>query len=249
MWSGVAIELNIYRRGMILKFKLRKDKGFTLAEIAIVVLIISLVAGSLLGPLSKQIEQRRISETQKLLEESKEALLGYAASRGYLPCPAVSATDGNEGSRDAAGRCSNLRGFLPWVSLGITRTDSWGRIFRYAVTSQFSDNDTKPAFSALGTYTIISSSSPVTNLATAVPVVILSHGPNGNGATQENGLALANTSSTNTDEQTNLTSTTTFVSRVPTENTAAPGGEFDDIVTWIPSSILFNRMVAAGQLP
>jgi type II secretory pathway pseudopilin PulG len=224
-------------------------RGFTLAEIAIVVLIISLVAGSMLGPLSKQIEQRRISETQKLLEDSKDAVLGFAVSRGYLPCPAVSVTDGNEGPRNSSGVCTNLRGFLPWVTLGITKTDSWGRLLKYAATSQFANSNAKPAFSSTGIYTIVSSSVPATNLATQVPLAILSHGPNGNGATQENGIAVANTSSTNIDERTNLTSATTFVSRIPTENTAAPGGEFDDIVTWIPSSILFNRMVAAGQLP
>ena len=27
------------------------------------------------------------------------------------------------------------------------------------------------------------------------------------------------------------------------------GAEFDDIVTWISPSMLFNRMIAAGQLP
>jgi prepilin-type N-terminal cleavage/methylation domain-containing protein len=224
-------------------------RGFTLVEIAIVVFIISLVAGSMLGPLTRQIEQRRIGETQKLLDESKDALLGFAASRGYLPCPAISATDGNEGPRNSSDVCTNLRGFLPWVTLGITKTDSWGRSLRYSVSSQFVKPSDKPKFSSNGSYTIISSSAPATNLATLVPIVILSHGPNGNGATQENGIVQANTSSTNIDEQTNLTSTTTFVSRIPTENTTAPGGEFDDIVTWIPSSILFNRMVAAGQLP
>ncbi|MGB9149568.1 MAG: type II secretion system protein [Burkholderiales bacterium] len=223
--------------------------GFTLTEIAIVLLIIGLVAGSMLGPLSKQIEQRRISETQKILEENRDALLGFAASRGYLPCPAGSAADGSEGTRSAGGACNNLQGFLPWVVLGTAKSDSWGRLLRYSVTPVFSNSITKLTFSAVGTHTIRSSSSPITNLAAAVPAVVLSHGPNGNGATLDNATATANPSTTNIDEQTNLTSATIFVSRTQTENTGAPGGEFDDIVTWIPASILFNRMVAAGKLP
>ncbi len=225
-----------------------RSRGFTLAEIAIVLLIIGLVTGSMLGPLSKQIEQRRVSETQKVLEENRDALLGMAVSRGYLPCPAVSATDGNEGPRNGSGACKSLRGVLPWVTLGTTRSDSWGRLLRYAVSSQFANSLSKPGFVG-GTYTIASSLAPVTNVASTVPIVILSHGPNGNGATQENGIVLANTSTTNADEKTNFGTTNTFVSRVPTVNTNAPGGEFDDIVVWIPTSILFNRMVAAGQLP
>jgi hypothetical protein len=39
-----------------------------------------------------------------------------------------------------------------------------------------------------------------------------------------------------------------FVSRNPS-SPGAPGGEFDDIVSWLPTGILFNRMVAAGKLP
>lgn len=205
----------------------------------------------MLGPLSKQIEQRRINETQKILEENRDALLGFVSSNGYLPCPAISANDGNEGQRSAGGSgiCNNLQGFLPWVTLGTRKSDGWGRLLRYSVTSVFANSVSKPTFSVVTGQMIRSSSAPITSLAAAVPVVMLSHGPNGNGATLENGIAITNTSTTNTDEQTNLSNTNTFISRVPTENTTAPGGEFDDIVTWIPTSILFNRMVAAGQLP
>ncbi len=224
--------------------------GFTLVEIAIVLLIIGLVAGSAFGPLSQQIERRRISETQKILEENRDALLGFAASRGYLPCPAVSAIDGNEGPRSGAGNaCNSVKGFLPWVVLGTAKSDSWGRLLKYSVTTVFTKISPKVSFSATATHNILSSSSPSISLATGIPVVIVSYGPNGNGATLDNGTATTNLSTSNTDEKTNLGNSTTFVSRVPTENISAPGGEFDDIVVWIPSSILFNRMVAAGQLP
>lgn len=30
---------------------------------------------------------------------------------------------------------------------------------------------------------------------------------------------------------------------------AAAGNEFDDIVVWLSPDVLYNRMVAAGQLP
>jgi hypothetical protein len=39
-----------------------------------------------------------------------------------------------------------------------------------------------------------------------------------------------------------------FVSRNPTSADAA-AGEFDDVVSWLSSGVLFNRMVAAGKLP
>jgi prepilin-type N-terminal cleavage/methylation domain-containing protein len=234
--------------------KSNKIKGFTLLEIAVVLLIIGLVAGGLLGPLTSQINQRKVDDTQRLLEQSSSALLGYASAKGYLPCPAVLVINGEEGPRNSSGICSNLQGFLPWVTLGTAKSDSWGRLFRYSVASVFANSINKPtlslSLSPTNTFTIRSASTPsINNLATLVPIVILSHGANGNGATLENGMALGNPSKSNIDEQTNFANSNIFISRVATEKTTAPGGEFDDIVIWIPTSILFNRMVAAGQLP
>ena len=66
----------------------KPGRGFTLIEIAVTLFIVTLLIGSILVPLQTQVEIRKIEETQRLLEQAREALLGYAASRGYLPCPA-----------------------------------------------------------------------------------------------------------------------------------------------------------------
>lgn len=50
------------------------------------------------------------------------------------------------------------------------------------------------------------------------------------------------------DEAANLNGDQVFVSRVRSDPGSA-GGEFDDIVTWLSENVLYNRMVAAGQLP
>jgi prepilin-type N-terminal cleavage/methylation domain-containing protein len=226
-----------------------RQKGFTLLEIAVVLLIIGLLAGGLLGPLSSQIKQRKIEETQKLLEQHRDALLGYAATRGYLPCPAISATDGNEAIRNASGVCPAISGYLPWVVLGTPKADSWDRLFRYMVTPAFS-NANKPNFGSIGGLTIRSTGLlPANNIAANIPVAIISHGANGRGATLENGTTPAYTWGSTSDEQINANNATGLVSRPLAENPAVANGEFDDIVIWIPTSILFNRMVAAGQLP
>jgi hypothetical protein len=39
-----------------------------------------------------------------------------------------------------------------------------------------------------------------------------------------------------------------FVAHPPAP-TGAPGGEFDDLLTWIPTGQLYGRLVAAGVLP
>lgn len=109
----------------------KKPTGFTLVEMAIVLVIIGLLLGGLLMPLSAQLEQQRISETQKYLEQIKEALLGFAAANGRLPCPASATSNGQEsfavGGNATNGLCSNFyNGFLPAATLGLTPTDSQG---------------------------------------------------------------------------------------------------------------------------
>ena len=100
---------------------LRRQRGFSLIEIAIVLVIVGLMIGGLVTPLTVQLEQRKVAETQKALDEAKEALTGYALRYGYLPCPAISAMNGLEDRR--GGRCNGDKrvGFLPWATLGLRR--------------------------------------------------------------------------------------------------------------------------------
>lgn len=72
-------------------------------------------------------------------------------------------------------------------------------------------------------------------LSNKIPFVVLSMGKNAAGTP-------------GTDESHNLDVDTYFVSHPPTDS-SAPGGEFDDIVTWGSLNTLFARMVQAGKLP
>jgi len=103
--------------------------GFTLIEMALVLIILGLLMGSLLFPLPKQIEQKRINITQQRLDEIKEALLGFAVLHNRLPCPA-SDENGLEST------CNN-EGNIPWRVLGVGRYDTWGNPFRYRVDSKY----------------------------------------------------------------------------------------------------------------
>ncbi len=64
------------------------QKGFSLIELAIVLVVVALLLGGLLVPLTMQIEQQKIRETQKSMEEIKDALVGFALANGRFPCPA-----------------------------------------------------------------------------------------------------------------------------------------------------------------
>ena len=54
-------------------------------ELALVLVVVALLMGGLLVPLSMQIEQQKSHETLKAMEEIKESLLGYALTHIALP--------------------------------------------------------------------------------------------------------------------------------------------------------------------
>ena len=68
---------------------MKKSSGFSLIEIAVVMIIIAILFTVVGLPISAQIELRRIDETKKQIESVKETILGFAIINGRLPCPAL----------------------------------------------------------------------------------------------------------------------------------------------------------------
>jgi prepilin-type N-terminal cleavage/methylation domain-containing protein len=229
-------------------------RGFSLVEMAVVLVIVGLMLGGLLTPLSVQLEQRRVNETRAGLDEAREALTGFALRNGYLPCPAVSASNGLEDRRGSSCGGGRRAGLLPWATLGVAKADSWGRIYHYSVTPAFADSASPFGLRTPRDITV-ATRDVRGNLVAAtaikdIPAVVLSHGKNGAGAVAETGIPVAATVEGNLDERTNgADAGVAFVQRVPADSASAPGGVFDDLVTWVSPNVLFNRMVAAGTLP
>ncbi len=109
--------------------------GFSLIEIAIVLVIIGILAGggtSLLGMLT---ERKARNEALDYLEKAREALITYAGINGRLPW-ADTDGDGCENPDASAGN-------LPYWTLGIAPTDSYKRVLRYELnTALGSDRST-----------------------------------------------------------------------------------------------------------
>lgn len=233
---------------------IRRAHGFSLVELAVVLVIVGLLIGGLLTPLQMQFEQARVSETERGMEQAREALLGYAIRNGYLPCPAISAQNGLEDRQGARCRGGKRQGLLPWATLGVAKLDGWGRVYRYSVTPAFADSQALFDLKTKRDITIgtrdrrgrIVAASAVND----IPAVVMSHGRNGFGGFSDAGIRNAGDGRVNRDERTNAAARGTgFITRVRSDNPAAPGGEFDDMVSWISPNVLFNRMVGAGTLP
>jgi prepilin-type N-terminal cleavage/methylation domain-containing protein len=252
----------------------RRARGFTLIELAVVVGVIALLLGSILVPLGTQVNQRNIATTQTTLAAIEEAILGYGATNGRLPCPDTT----GDGLEDRTTGTSNdgcvggtYVGAVPWATLGVPQADAWNYRFKYRVDNQFTRADGDPNASGCapgctlqlgdaGTLNVNTRRNDNKNtqaLAFNVPAVILSFGKNANGATNTSGATMA-APPASTDELTNATAaTTTFISRAGTEaaspcsetSTANRYCEFDDLVTWVSPNILFNRLVVSGRLP
>ncbi len=114
-------------------------RGFSLVEMAVVVVIVGLLLGGLTIPLTAQLDLQRARETRASLQQIQEALLGFAQSTGRLPCPATAASNGIE-SPVGGGNCITQLGYLPAATLGIRPTDSnsfaidgWNSRIMYAV--------------------------------------------------------------------------------------------------------------------
>jgi prepilin-type N-terminal cleavage/methylation domain-containing protein len=239
----------------------KRQTGFSLVEMAIVLIILGFVLSALLLPLQAQRQQIAQSQTENVLASAKQALLGYAQQYGRLPCPATTTSNGVEDQNPAgSGTCSQQAGFLPAATLGIQPTDSkgfaidaWNNPIRYAVTQTNMGGAATPDFTTSSDLsnvgipllnpdlTVCNDSSSSSCSATAyltnnAVAVIFSTGKNF-------GLTAG------VDETSNLLSATIkFYSRTPTAATASPNKEFDDMVTWISPYVLYNSMIQAGQL-
>lgn len=230
-------------------------RGFTLAEMAVVLVIVALLIAGMLLPLSAQQDIRARQETEKTLNDIRDALLGFAVANGRLPRPAVSAADGAEAA--ACGSDAACSGFIPWAALGVKKLDGWGKLIRYSVTPAYANaaitlaavaNRTVQTRDSAGTAVYLAGQAACSTANQCVPAIIFSQGKN-NWGTTDAGVALPDASATNADEDANDAGPTNYFSRLASTDTAATGGEFDDMAIWLPTTILVNRMITAGKLP
>ncbi len=247
-----------------------KQRGFTLIELAIVLVLVTILIGGLAMPLSAQIQARRIAETKKTLEEAREAVLGFAMTHPigatgklHLPCPDIS-NDGLEdrGLGGPEAECAAPSGLLPWVTLGAAAQDAWGNRLRYAVNAgEPSFAHSSAGFSTstalVGALEICTTHTCATPVASDVVFVLLSDGPNSRGARNVNlPLGTATPSAppdTGTNELENQDGDIRYVSSSPykpADSSAIEAAkEFDDLVVWISRAHLIARVCPTGCLP
>jgi prepilin-type N-terminal cleavage/methylation domain-containing protein len=102
---------------------LLNQKGFTLLEIAIVMVIIGLLTGGGVSLMKILTERKARNETVDYLQQARSSLTSFAASQGRLPW-ADSNGDGLENNGSA-------NGTLPYLTLQMTPADAYRGVLRY----------------------------------------------------------------------------------------------------------------------
>jgi prepilin-type N-terminal cleavage/methylation domain-containing protein len=240
-----------------------KRSGFTLVEMAIVVLLAGILMTFGVGMLSAQLDNAAITVTKKRQEAIRDALAAYLAANKRLPCPdypsatapniafdgiedRVNATAGTPPRPDTTTACAASFGTLPYLTLGLSRDsvqDGWNNLFSYHVSTTPYNWTLNASFNAgsQGGITVngrdgAGTLSAITGNAVAM---LVSHGKNGLGAYTLKGSR--NVLPITTDELENTNGDAMYIKRDYTDNAAASGGAFDDVVLVVSSNDLIDQ--------
>ena len=236
------------------------QSGFTLVEIAIVLLIVGLLMRTVLEPIGIAQQQKRINSTRTELELVKDSLHAHLVAHGFLPCPIKTNALSLQRNDSAAGdECRVSQGGVPAVVLGLSGAidakgvllDAWNRPYRYTVSLQnhssmgnprLPDWTTQGEASNVGLRYLSSdivlciqpsrASCTRKNVrAKHLAFVVLSHG-------QDNSSTGAQTENLDGDE--------TFVVNALSTSQESP---FDDQLVWSSAQDVMYWLLRAGWLP
>jgi len=139
-----------------------RTSGFTLIEMAISIILISLAFLAVLKIYDSSDDQRHLFETHEKMKIIVKSLSLYVETAGRLPCPAdpsvadasfgwewnVAAADTTVANARPLGSCSvggnDVTGIMPFQTLNLPpdmAIDGWGRYFTYSISPVFTQNN------------------------------------------------------------------------------------------------------------
>lgn len=253
----------------------QSQRGFSLIEMSIVILIMGLLLAGLMMPLSAQRENGRYRDGLEQLHSIESAIEGFALLNGFLPCPATPASSGLADPSGSA--CTVQHGFVPATTLDLNGRrnddnlllDPWGSPLRYSVSASDANGNGSWDFVTPGEISAVSmpllapelsicrtasgssatacASSNVT-LTAGAPLVVYSLGKDWSAFSSADEVENVGANLGGGPSATiyRIASDVVFVSRSRSD---LPGGEFDDQLLWMAPNRLYGRLVEAGHLP
>jgi len=223
-----------------------KNQGFTLVEVAMATVLVGILTMGVLEIFLLQVGQSKLDKTTEELQKIRNALIGFAIINERLPYP----DRDNDGEENNDFDCDMEKdGWLPWATLGIERTDSWGNPFFYRLDKAYClGNIPNPpntssnleivkivnntTYSQVGTDYYYKSNSRII-------AIVLSCGQSGIDQTKTR-PPLCKTNSDNEAE--NIDHDRRYVNNNFIER------RFDDRLIWLSKTTLLNHLVKAGRL-
>jgi prepilin-type N-terminal cleavage/methylation domain-containing protein len=256
-----------------------KQTGFTLIEIAIVLLIVTILLGYTVAMFPIQQELRQYRQAEAEMNEIINQLVGFAQINGRLPCPdsIAGVQEAYDGIADPSGTsCDTFFGSLPGRTLGIDGDydgdgrllDPWGQPYGYAVSG--SENGT------VGTKEfVVLNEIRAVGLKKAIPDLVICDGSAETGdhltcadagsapVVLNVAVVIISTGKDKNDEQADTDNSSIQIENVDDFDKSAiadrvfvsstrsdvSGAEFDDVVKWLSTNQLFTKMIEADQLP
>lgn len=222
--------------------------GFTLVEMAVVLVIFAALLGGLILPLTAQQDLKNLEATRNSLKTINEALIGFIVLNGRLPCPSTQTdpTHADYGLEDSTCIANYANeGYLPWRTLGVVETDEWGErrssaasnwngYWRYRIDRNFTRTNlfntniiaTPPTWG--DTLSIQDSAGNIVSSTNERPIAII----------YSTGKNLVANGQNSTFEATNGI----YESNSVTTN-------YDDLMIWITRPTVVSRITAANKLP
>ena len=257
----------------------RMERGFTIVEVAITVMIIAIILGYSVAmfPVQQELKQYRHAEAE--MDALIEQLVAFAQVNGRLPCPDTAADneapantiDGVEDQlNDPDDGCEAYFGFLPGRTLGAvgkynaagTLIDPWGQGYGYAVSDTDFGNGNPDLVTANGIRD--------EGIQNVLPDIFICDGNNNPPAndtdcTTVSGIEVLGTNGEVAAVIVSLGKDYVIpaTSNIQAENLddfndgsndkvyifSGHRDDYDDIVKWIPTNLLISRMIEAEQLP
>jgi prepilin-type N-terminal cleavage/methylation domain-containing protein len=250
-----------------MKNRLVTPRGFSLVELAVVLVLVGIVMTMGLKAVTATLENAAYAETRAKLERLKTALIVFLRTNGRLPCPDNSGglASGIEASTCIANAGEGY-GIVPWVTLGIERDaalDGWGNFITYRVANghpagknwtskttgtPFDINELKTPTNALTIQEVNSAGSALQSVSTKAVAVFLSHGANGYGAKTTKVGARMPYGDAGAGEQTNASNLTFFIKRPVSDAAGAFNGPYDDLVVFLTPDMLLQPLVDDGTI-
>jgi len=214
--------------------------GFTLVEMAIVLVVLGLVASFLITPLAMRFEASQRHAAEGMLDNITDALIGFALVHGRLPCPTIESNPANPayGLEQGPPCILNVPGYLPWRTLGLPAHDPWGSPrthagqpwtghWRYRPDKIFAEGAITLSTLPSGTIQIKDHDGNLISTADSrVVAVVFSTGPN----QQADGLNATHAPSS------------------PTFEAGEPTPAFDDLLRWIGHPLFIAGLARGGRL-